>query len=76
VGEAEGAVAGAGVGGVAVAVALERLAAAMPAPAVGLHQQPCLGEAEVDLESLDVVVDEGLGEAVVAAEREEALLEL
>jgi hypothetical protein len=76
VGEAQRAVAGAGEGGVAVAVALEGLPGVVVAPAVGLDGDALIAEDEVDLERGDPGVDVWLGEVVLAAQGQEALLEL
>jgi hypothetical protein len=46
------------------------------APAVGLDEDAVVLEDEVDFEALDAFVDLGLRQAGVAAEFEEALLEL
>jgi hypothetical protein len=64
------------VDGVAAAVVLERFAGLVVAPTVGLDQHAVVLEDEVDFEALDAVVDLGLRQAGVAAEFEEALLEL
>src|ERR687885_2289743 len=76
VGEAEAAVARAGEGGVAGAVALERLTGVVVAPAVGLDGDAVCGEEEVDLEALGVGVDLRRRQRVRSAEGEEALLEV
>jgi hypothetical protein len=75
-GEAEGAVAGGGVGRVAAAIVLERFAGLVMAPAVGLDEDALVLEDEVDLVAFDVVVHPGLWQAGLAAEGEEALFEL
>jgi hypothetical protein len=61
---------------VTLAVAFERRAATLPAPAVGLHEHALLPKDEVDLEGFDVLVDLRLRQAGLAAELQEALLEL
>jgi hypothetical protein len=76
VGEAEGPVAGQGVGGVTAAVALEALPGAVVPPAVGLDDEALSREEEVDLVVAHVVVDERCREAVVAADPQEEAFEV
>src|SRR3954447_9841698 len=61
---------------VARAVALEGVARAVEAPAVGLDSEAVVGEEEVDLDVGDVDVDAWRRQVVSAAELEESLLEL
>ena len=75
-GEPEGAVAGAGEDGVALAVALEGAARAVKAPAVGFDDQTRAGEEEVDAQAGDPSSRRGALDPVLVADGEQELLEL
>jgi hypothetical protein len=68
IGEAEGAVAGAGEEGVSGAVVLEGLSRLVIAPRVGFDDERIVFEEEVDLLAADAVVDLRLRKAVGPAE--------
>jgi hypothetical protein len=76
VGEPQRAPAAGGVDGIAAAVALEGVSRAVVAPAVGFDEDALGLEDEVGFEGFDVVVDGRLRKARVAAQPQEALLEL
>jgi hypothetical protein len=62
--------------GVAFAIALERSAGVVVAPAVGLDDQMRVGPVEIHLEARDAHVDQRARDAEAGAEPEQALLEL
>jgi hypothetical protein len=75
-GDAHHAIAGELQGGIALAVVLERLACAVVSVSIQLDHQPALVPHHVDHDARDEHVHLGPRKAGVAAEREEAALEL